>query len=546
VRGKHQQARQNRQARATQAELQRLRAEIETETQRAAAARAGAEQTRAARRRLTRELAATGGRLQPHHRIAARVVAAAVQASTAIAAARQDLDAVERELSRFSDATVREIRQTGVKFRFTQVHRSADDRYVHTWYRKKAGTAFDGHRAVHLSGWVPDGTPADRQALAPFATATVADTCAEACWAWALPPWLRLPQGTDDAPALRRQLGATTAGSPVMPDGPYPGPHPRPDAVLTVPWRHLPLVTIPADAVDLAHWYHRSAWIQQWFPEQTPVPFWLPTEHATAYPQARPLPTGTDIRLPYPMVLAALAIPWRIEPRPGALPAQLATAQLLMLHARDRAAEAAPAPLFSHLARLQAGDLTDRTQLPTPLEALDHFGGVVEGLLLTAHPDGTPRDEFAWCIAIGHPSSFPLARITVPASRNTSGWRTPIDNITAGIALSCWHESPPTPPRSLAREGGPADHSPSYADVSGVRVLDVDATSPPTRPTASAPTPYNARPHLRCGHWRKQRVGPKRQDRRWTWVRPTTVNGTPPEINQVYLLRSRQSGQGYE
>jgi hypothetical protein len=523
-----------------QAELERLRADIEAEARRGVAARAGAEQTRAARQRLVREQTVTDSRLQPPENAAARLVTAVVAASTVIAAARRELDAAERELTRFSDATMRQVRQAGEKLRFTEVHRSADERYLHTWYRKKTGTEFDDAHNVRLGGWIPTATPAGRDALAPFALSTVLDTSPQACWAWAIPPWLRPPDDTCDAPELRRQLGSTTTGSPHMPTGPYPGPHLRSDTVLTTPWRHTPLVSQPADAVDLAYWYRRSAWVQQWHDDHTPVPFWLPAEHAVAYPQARPLPAATDIRLPYPVVFAAFASPWRIEPRrPGELPDALVTAQLLMLYARGRAAAFAPANLATHLARLQATGLKDRTQLPTPLQALDHFGGLVEGLLLTAHPDGTPRDEFAWCIAIGHPSGFPIARITIPASRTASHWQTQMTNITAGIALSCWHNPLPTPaPASASRAIPPADQDTTFADTAAVQVLDIDATSPPpSRANPSADPSHSARPHLRRGHWRQQRVGTRRRETRWTWIRPTTVNGTPGAVNQVYTLR---------
>ncbi len=67
---------------------------------------------------------------------------------------------------------------------------------------------------------------------------------------------------------------------------------------------------------------------------------------------------------------------------------------LLLLYARGQATRYAPATLAIHLARLQGAGLTDRTELPTPLQALDLYGGAVEGLLLLAYPDGSPRDEF--------------------------------------------------------------------------------------------------------------------------------------------------------
>jgi hypothetical protein len=537
MKGKHQRARHQQLARATAAELERLRAEIAAEARHAAAARDGAEQARVARHRLTREQTATERQLRPQESTAGRVVRTAMQASAAITAARQELEAVERELSRFSDAAVREIRQAGVKMRFPDIHRSADERFVDAWYRKRTGTEFDSTRTISLFGWIPDDTPVDLPALAPFAKSTVLDTSPQACWAWAAPPWLRLSADTSDAPQLRAQLGTSTSGAPKIPREPYPGPPLRAQAVLTTPWRHAPWINEPADAIDLAYWYSRSAWAQQWRPGQIPVPFWLPAEHAAAYPQARALPPDTDLRLPYPTVFAALAAPWRIEPRAGELPATIAGAQLLMLHARGHPAKVAPANLATHLTRLKATDLNSRDDLPTPLEALDHFGGHVEGLLLTAADDGTPGDAFAWCIAIGHPSGFPIARVTIPASRAASTWRTQVDNTIAGIALSCWHEPLAPAGRALPAPDG---EDPTAADT--IRVLDIDATSPPAPRDASTELTRNTRPHLRRGHWRQQRVGQGRQDRRWTWVRPTTVNGGASAANQVYTLRPRAAG----
>jgi hypothetical protein len=95
--------------------------------------------------------------------------------------------------------------------RFPDVHRSADERFVDTWYRKKTGTAFDNTRTISLSGWIPDDTPADVPALAPFATSTVLDTSPQACWAWAVPPWLRLPADASDAP---RSYAPSSAPAP--------------------------------------------------------------------------------------------------------------------------------------------------------------------------------------------------------------------------------------------------------------------------------------------------------------------------------------------
>jgi hypothetical protein len=533
VKGKHQRARHNRLAHATAAELQRLRDEIAVEADRSTAARVGAEQTRVARQRLAREQATTDSRLQPQQSAAARIVRSTMQAMAAVTAARAELEAVERELTPFNDDTVQELRQSGVRFNLRNVHSSADPRFVDTWYRKKTrGGELKQTRDVSLKGWVPDGIGTDKQVLRPFAMTTVADTSPQACWTWAVPPWLRPAADRDDAPWLRERLGAATSGTPVMPPGPYPGPPRRGTGPLSTPWRHAPLIAEPADAADLTYWYQRSGWAQQWKPGTAPVPFWLPAEHAVAYPQAGPLPDGTDIRLPYPAVFAVFSAGWQLEAhRTGELPPQLATAQLLMLHARGRAATLNPMVLSGYLLRLQATGLMDRGELPTPLEALEAFGGVVDGLLLYANPDGTPRDEFAWCIAIGHPTGFPIARITVPASRTTTSWRTQIDNITAGIALSCWHD----PAAATDPAGRQTNPEPGPADVA-IHVLDIDATSPPVRASQTTDPAYSTRPHLRRGHWRQQRVGEGRRETRWTWIRPTAVNGRPATLDQVYVL----------
>ncbi len=236
------------------------------------------------RLRLSREQAATARRLTPHESAAGRLVRAARQASTAIAEARSELAAVERELSTFSDPTVQQTRQLGVTFQLPDVHGSADERYVTTWYRKKTGHDLDPRHTSSCGAGFPTASPTIWTPCARSPCPPPRDTTPQACYAWAIPPWLRHPDTRDDAPQLRRQLGATTSGAPRLPDHPYPGPALLPGALLSVPWRHALVLTQPVDAVELAYWYRRSAWSQHWHPEAAPVPFWLPTEHAVTYP----------------------------------------------------------------------------------------------------------------------------------------------------------------------------------------------------------------------------------------------------------------------
>jgi hypothetical protein len=536
VRGKHQRARQRHRDDASSAEMARLHREIEAETQRAAAAPGLAAQSRAARTRLAREQATNARQLRRHEKAALKATVHTAPGAAAVADALQELRSVDEQLTRFTtDDPIRQAARAGLKIRMLDVHRSATEPYRDVDYRKKTRRTRLSTRDVYLSGWIPDDTPNDTQALAPYATCTVHDITPQACWTWAVPPWMRIPTDTGDAPELRSHLGATNSGAPVPANEPFPGPPLRPDAVITTPWRHAPAVGQSGDAVDLAYWYRRSTWAQQWRAEIMPVPFWLPTEHSISYPDARALPPGVGIRLPYPLVFAAFAEPWRIEPNHADLPDHLAAIQALMFYARGSAAARPPDPLHDVLGRLQATGLTDRTQVPTPLEALDHFGGTVEGLLLTADPDGTPGDHIAWCLCINHPSGFPLARIAIPASRNSSEWKTQIDNIIAGIALSCWHQPTGTPTQPTSTRG--AGHPDQDLVASTVHILDIDATSPLTPRRDGRRTGRSPRPHLRRGHFRRRSRNGNTGDTGWIWVRPTTVNGTGITTQQVYVLR---------
>jgi hypothetical protein len=537
VKGKHRQANRRRQDHARTAEIERLHREIEVETERAETARRGAAKTHTARARLEREQALASRRLRSHEVSAAQTAARAANGLATITKARQELHAVDRGLStRAGNRGIRQLAQAGVKHHFAEVHPSANTDYLKVWYRQHVRAELLTTREVSLAGWIPDETPYDVDAMAPYATSTVLDTTPEACWAWALTPWIRPATDTDDAPELRSLLGAHNNSEPTLTGRSFPGPHIPSGAALTVPWRHAPVIGQPTDAIERAYWYHRSAWVQQWQPTARPVPFWLPAEHSVSYPDARPLPDETDIRLPYPLVFAAFASPWRIESHPDQTDAPT-VALTLMLYARGASATNSPDQLATVLARLQATGLTQRDQLPTALEVLDACGGTVEGLLLTANVDGKPLDDFAWCVAITHPSGLPLARVAIPATRNRSSWRTQVDNIITGIALSCWHQPAalaPQPGSTISTADG--DRTETAQVQPAVRVIDIDATSPGTPSARRNDHRSHARPHLRRGHWRRQRTGRGRTNISWTWIRPTTVNGTSGSTDQVYVL----------
>jgi hypothetical protein len=265
------------------------------------------------------------------------------------------------------------------------------------------------------------------------------------------------------------------------------------------------------------------------------VPFWLPSEQAFGYPQVPALPADTALRLPYPAIFVAYATPWQLAPTATDGPEPDISILTLMLYARGRAAHNHADTLARVLRRLHCVPDLDRRELPTPLQALSHYGGDVEGLILTADHQGRPADEFAWCLAVRHPTGVPLGRIAVPANIHKTAWRDQVSNIIAGVALSCWHEPvEPTASRAVRKT---TQSTVTDATELDVHILDVDRTSPQSRPTEHQGNGRSPRAHIRRGHWRRQHTGHRRTEVRWTWVRPTTVAGLRPGTEQVYVLR---------
>jgi hypothetical protein len=538
TRGKRARARHAQQQQSLQEEIHQLQREIQDETVRADQARAGAEQVRAALRQLEDERRATARRLAPHVAEARRRAEGAIRILEQLKSAVRKVRAADREITGGSgdEDSLQQLTQSGVPFTFPGVHSSASAEFTRAWYRKQAGTELPVTHGLSLKGWIPSHVEDTPELFDRYASSMPVDTHPEACWAWAIPPWMRIPTDTTDVPLLREQLGTTTTGAPLLPTTDYPGPGLREDMIFFAPWRHPPLVSHPADALDMLYWYRRSSWVQGWYPESEPVPMWLPGEHSSAFPAGRSLPEDVDVRLPFPSVFAVFATPWRIEPNKDHAHRLLGMHPLYM-HARGRLGEDFfPPALGEVLQRLQATGLTHRDDLPSPLEFLDGYGGSVEGVLLTANDQGVPGDEVAWCVAIYHPMGMPIARLAIPASRMRSQWRRPLDNVIAGIALSCWHEAKTLPPRHTGRRQ--ATPGSIGADPGSLHVLDIDATSPRRlHHDTDTALETTVRPHLRRGHWRDQPVGPGRRQRRWTWVRSTTVHGTLTGTSQVYVLR---------
>lgn len=554
-RGKYRRRRQGRNSQARAAAVAALHDRIADEQGRLQQARQAADQAAALRRRLDRETEVARQRVAPAEADAA---AAKQRIGPSWQRLRESIVQLRRVDVRLTATTVSSghrsaaqavhARDAGLPIDLTTVHRSAPTGYrEHVYQRRVHGG--DPELQLVLEGWIPDQVPPGRDALAPYALSTVTDDTPEAGWCWATPPWFNRPDGTD-APSLRAALGANTTGAPVLPAARYAGPPLPGNAALTLPWRTRPLIDDPVDAAALAHWYHRSGWAQSW-PTLTDqaadsatdrtdgssgpraVPFWVPSEYCAGFADARPLPADTRLRLPFPTIFACFAQPWALPAHTDTSPAE-AWPYAGMLYARGLS-RTGHAPTLAEVLQRLHGLTSDRSRLPTPLQLVAQLGARVDGLILTADPDGTPADTFAWCVAVPHPWASKLARILIPASRAATAWRTQVDNMIAAIALSCWHPTATPQQAAAALPRRTVEENPELSPLE-VRVLDIDTTTATHRNHEAPASDIARRPHLRRGHWRHQRVGDGRRDRRWTWVRPTTVNPSHALATQIYRL----------
>lgn len=531
-RGKHQRHRRAQRLYHLEREVVELEAAVGRETRALAAARAQADKTRTARRRLRLETAHTDRMLAAAEQAAGRSEQAAAGAWRDICDALAELVRVGDELTtlrrRQRGQSVTEALEAAAAGGFRVdtsglAHRSAPVGYRELAMRTRLHAEFRSARVIDMTGWVPDGLATPEQ-IAPYARATVTDHTRAALWAYAFPPWTGRPTG-HDAAALRAELGATTTGAPELPTGEFPG-SPRREPVIDRPWRHAPLVGEAGDAVDLTYWFHRTAWAQGWLDRELPIPHWLPAEHASSYPRAAALPEGVDLRLPFGVVCAVFEEPWEL-PATGSPDDVMHTA---LLFARGTTTGKIQT-LDDHLLRIPV----PRAELATPLELIEHLGASVEGLLFRADDTHHPCDEFAWCLRLRHPWGLPLGRIVVPARRSLTTWRAAVDNVLAGVCLSRWHPAPGHTPHLPNQSRGVGDPAQPGTDDADVRVLDIGATSP-DRARIGDGRSVRRRAHFRSGTWRWQWVGPGRTHQRPTWVRDTTVRGTGTIGHQVYRL----------
>lgn len=264
-------------------------------------------------------------------------------------------------------------------------------------------------------------------------------------------------------------------------------------------------------------------------------PHWLPPGQTVAFMDGDPMPEESrdDLRLPFPQVFVAFSDPLRIPGLDGA--PRPALDGLLSKVPRD-------------LANDPRTDITLRDFVPaygTLPEIIDYHGAWVEGLVLLSDSLGRPLDTVGWCIAVVPNPGVTIARMLVPASREACLIPGVIDSVEAILSWAGWDAPdtaavPVTPSADLIRailDDPKVDRDSYRTDLGRVHVLNVRRTHMGSGDGDG--TGASVAPHLRRGHWRRQRVGVGRAEVRWVRVAATAVNAGKGALTpQVYRLPS--------
>jgi hypothetical protein len=293
------------------------------------------------------------------------------------------------------------------------------------------------------------------------------------------------------------------------------------------------------------------------------VPFYLPANIAVGIADSQPPDPQmlAELRLPYDLCLITLGAPLLIEPRSVSWHFDATTALARFTDAEIREAAhrhpAAPAAVLA-------------AHRPTPaIPAMWALGILIDGVVVHANPAGGIHDEVVWLVRVPHPddATRTLGRTAVLGRLSRSLLTDITHNLATALAASSWHTptgdptsvdlpSDPTSSefRRRTRRGGFGAAERSGA-AGRVRILDLHPADPlPGEPVPPAPPDFaddeTAAPadpatdarhratHLRRGHWRRTRTGPRGD---WTyaprWIRPVIVNAARQDWRGVAVYR---------
>jgi hypothetical protein len=255
------------------------------------------------------------------------------------------------------------------------------------------------------------------------------------------------------------------------------------------------------------------------------VPYFIPTTAAAAVLASRPPSHGLqqELRVPFERTLVLFGADLEIDPARFPWPQQLSRSQL------DRLGV--------------VGEVIER-------------GGHLSGLVLLADHDGQLRDDVIWLVAANPrpyepwPASLDRIRGLVRGFRSAATLGPLVTNVAAAVAWAVWRDPPPPPnlpPDPTARQLRKALKRNSVrvrerqGALVGVRMLDLARNAArTTRPERDSLALGRASPipHMRSGHFRNVRVGP-RDDFHYEprWIPPTWVKGNLDPADQRLVVR---------
>lgn len=272
--------------------------------------------------------------------------------------------------------------------------------------------------------------------------------------------------------------------------------------------------------------------------------YWLPAGQAASFADSDPVDdeARAEMLLPFPQVFLAFAEPLVLEPSGPLDPHLAAAVRAMSLCARSsrESGYSAGSTLYDVRQNIEGGEI------PFVEDILAQRGAKVEGVLLLSDDLSRPADEFAWCLSLSSDYGESIGRIVVPARRSTTAHSDLIDNLTAVVAWANWHEPDNyteiplgMKPEDVDRVIGSDDFkNDAQRAGAGVRVIDAVRTSRGGTRSKVSDGSRHVDPHIRRGHWRKQRHGPGRTKIKMVRISPTLVNAHLGDIGpRVYRLQ---------
>jgi hypothetical protein len=276
--------------------------------------------------------------------------------------------------------------------------------------------------------------------------------------------------------------------------------------------------------------------------------YWLPAGQTASFAESEPMDESdrAEMILPFPQVFLAFAEPMVLEPTIGAVAQTEEKWRVLSAITHDlyRGNGSAGSGINDRVRR--AGGLI---ALPTIDEILSERGAHIEGILLLSDSLGRPADRFGWCLTIPGAYGSTLGRFVVPALRSATEYRDVVDNLTAVVAWAQWHEPDQSTEVPLGVSIGDLEGYVSSTDFrrnakragAGIRVVDVRSTHRGAGPRPSrviGEPDVSVSPHIRKGHWRRQRFGRGLEQFKRIRIAPVLVNAHRGDIvHRVYRLR---------